>query len=361
MAKGPKERSRIVPPESGGAPAIVLPCPPDEFRDFIAGLLGKPQTIERYFVGPVEVTRPDAENLYHLLDQRIASQNDATLIQFTAQIVYDDNSSVLLNSFSDFHSYNEVKPLISTGLHLSWTYLIQFKNKRYPEKQTVDVSFRAGSSEFENEPRISNEGIWVRLGSPRNLPGFIRIQHTDRTWGVDIEALLKGQIDTLTKTVPRARRIANKYAGVVGFGASVIAFLISLILSYRVAEHFSFEYMAQARAIKPTDADALARKIDFLVGLVASGAWTRFGLVLTFFMIAVVLGAIICGLVVASAASISSPSFVLLTTRAAEAKHANERKIRNNWYSLAASIAATLLLGVIANLIFYLCLLWWGP
>jgi hypothetical protein len=196
------------------------------------------------------VTRADAENLHHLLDQRLSSQNDATLVQFTARIVYGDNSSVLLNSFSDFHSYNEVKLLVSTALHLNWTYLIQFKNKRFPEKQTIDVSFTTGSLDFESTPRIIDEGAWVRLQPPRNLPGFIRIQHTDRTWGVDIEALLKGQIETLIKPVPRARRITNKYSGIIGFGSSVVAFLISLILSYRVAEHFSFEYMSQAQAIR---------------------------------------------------------------------------------------------------------------
>ena len=41
--------------------------------------------------------------------------------------------------------------------------------------------------------------------------------HTDRTWGVDIEALLKGQIETLKTKVPRARQLANEYSTVIGF------------------------------------------------------------------------------------------------------------------------------------------------
>lgn len=126
--------------------AVLLPCEPDQFRDFIAGLLGKPQVIERVISGPFTVTRGNVENLYHLLDQRLASQNDATLIQFVARIVYDDKSSVLLNSFGDFLAYKEVKPLISTSVHLSWIHLVKFRNKSAPEKQQIDISFIAGKS-----------------------------------------------------------------------------------------------------------------------------------------------------------------------------------------------------------------------
>jgi hypothetical protein len=56
-----------------------------------------------------------------------------------------------------------------------------------------------------------------------------------------------------------------------------------------------------------------------------------------------------------------SPSFVLLTNKAVEAKNAHMRRIEQSWYLLAASIAGTLLLGVLTNFIFYLCIKWWGP
>jgi hypothetical protein len=82
---------------------MLLPCAPDQFGDFVAGLLGKPQTIERSIKGPFVVTKDDIENLHHLIEQRVSSQNERTLIQFTCRIVYDDDSSVLLNSFPDFN------------------------------------------------------------------------------------------------------------------------------------------------------------------------------------------------------------------------------------------------------------------
>lgn len=342
----------------------MLPCPPDQFRDFIAGLLGKPQTIERYVEGPFELTKPDAENLYHLLDQRISSQNDATLVQFTARIIYSDNSSVLLNSFSDFQSYNEVKPLISTGLHLSWTYLIQFKNKSFPEKQNIDISFISDPSQEARARLVTGSADFIRVThiiDTRSTPCAIRIQHTDRTWGVDIEALLKGQIETLRKPQSSGRRIANQYAGMIGFATSATAILVSLFLSYLVAEHFSSEYASQAKALRGSTAEALARQIDFLTGLVASGAWTRFSLVLLFVGTVVIIGAIVCGVFISDQASQQGKTFVLLTKRATDAMHQYKQLHQRSWYSLPAAIIGTILLGVLANLIFYLILKWWGP
>jgi hypothetical protein len=121
--------------------AVMLPCEPDQFRDFIAGLLGKPQTIDQLIDGQYEIKKSDIENLYHLLDQRVSTQSAGTLVQFSVRILYDDNSSVLLNSLADFASYNEVKPLVSVGVSLSWTFLIHFYNKKFPEKQQIDISF----------------------------------------------------------------------------------------------------------------------------------------------------------------------------------------------------------------------------
>lgn len=159
-------------------PTVVLPCPPDQFRDFIAGLLGRAQTIESVVDGPFEVDKHSVENLFHLIQQRIGSQNEATLVQFTSRVIYNDNSSVLLNSLESFLTYNEVKPLISVGLHLSWTYLIKFQNKPFPEKQGIVISFdtTGRSMSFQGVGALQ---LVYRDASPVKL----RIEHTDRTWG----------------------------------------------------------------------------------------------------------------------------------------------------------------------------------
>ena len=140
--------------------------------------------------------------MFHLVEQRVSQQNAGTLIQFTAKIDYSDNSSVLLNSLDAFRTHVEVRPIASVAVHLSWTYLIQFQGKTAPEKQQIDVTLH-GASKFAVQTEsglISGPGGYI----------FIRISHTARTWGVDMESLLLGHFRTLIRAEPKiARRFKN--------------------------------------------------------------------------------------------------------------------------------------------------------
>jgi hypothetical protein len=51
--------------------SVVLPCGLDHFREFIAGLLGQPQTINCEIFGSFELSRVDVENLLHPIEQRV--------------------------------------------------------------------------------------------------------------------------------------------------------------------------------------------------------------------------------------------------------------------------------------------------
>jgi hypothetical protein len=82
------------PPSKQPDYMLTLPVELDQLGLFIAGLLGKSQTIEKLIRGPFLVDRTDLENLYHLIEQRISSQNAATLVGFTAKTIYDNASSV---------------------------------------------------------------------------------------------------------------------------------------------------------------------------------------------------------------------------------------------------------------------------
>ena len=304
--------SSSMPPNSPGA--VLLPCEPDQFRDFIAGLLGQPQTITRRLDGPFEVTRTDIKNIYHLLDQRLSSQNEATLVQFTVRTVYDDNSSVLLNSFADFQSYNEAKPLRSLAVHLSWTWLIQFRNKKFPEKQQIEISF------------TSNEGPDIEFASPRRVllldrSGSIRIRisHTDRTWGTDIDALLAGNLGLLQKPQVGLRKVADKYSGWIGLFVSIVVLGCALLASYSVTNSFVERYLTQARtlpAVSTANFEPVTKKVDFLIGIIASGMWTRYAVYVFGLFIVSLIIAIVCGIFVASYAENKRPSFVLLTPKA---------------------------------------------
>ncbi len=354
MTPDSEKAARIVPEVKGGVPAVVLPCSPDQFREFIAGLLGRPQTIEGFVDGPFEVTKQNVENLHHLIDQRILSQNEATLVQFTARVEYDNNSSVLLNSLRDFLSYNEVKPLKSSALHLSWTYLMKFPMKDFPEKQVIQISFK---SDTANRRLISpHQIIEFTPGDWAGGTMSFRIEHTDRTWGTDMESLIGGHLQLLQKPVSRLRRFTNEYSGTIGFISAALALLISTSLGYRITVQFAAETTGKMLKTSPASAslEALARQLNLLTDLVASGIWTRFSLLLLVIVLATVIGAIVLGAVVGGSANQPGKSFVLLTSKAVADRDAYIKALEHSWYRLGAWIVATLALGVASDLIFYL-------
>jgi hypothetical protein len=301
--------------------SVILPCEPDQFRNFISGLLGRPQTINRNSRGAHELTRADIENLYHLLDQRITSQNEGTLIQFTARIRYDDNSSVLLNSFEDFQVYNEVRPLISTGVALSWTFLIKFRNKKFPERQQIDidvgVSDRYGFVPFE------------RLG----VSGYFHVQinHTDRSWGTDIDALLKGHLEMLLKAEGKFRTLANKYSTWLGWLWGILVGVLALFAASRATDDLVGRYIAEAK--KAAAASDVAAKIDFLTNVVASGLWARYSLYVAGFIIVALIISILSGALVANYAGTERPSFIILTKKAEEYRQIRLKQFENDWES----------------------------
>ncbi len=161
---------------------VVLQVETKKFQEFIGSILGKPQTIRKLFRGPFRIELSNIENLHALIEQRIEQQNTGNLVQFTARIFYDDSSSVLLNSLEELRSYNEVKPIVSVGVHLSWTYLVQFQDKDSQEKQEIQVTF-LGSNRREGGGFDDDEIGFMFLLSPKFGRIQLQINHTARTWG----------------------------------------------------------------------------------------------------------------------------------------------------------------------------------
>jgi hypothetical protein len=349
---GPRDGS---PEHSTGSSAVLLPCEPEQFAEFIAGLLGRPQTIERSIPGRFQVQKKDIQNLYHLVDQRVSSQNDATLVQFTVRVVYDDNSSVLLNSFSDFTVYNEVRPLVSRSVHLSWTYLIKFRNKPYPEKQQIDISFVTGHPDFTFDVIVSE--VFVPLRPWRGRGIWLRISHTDRTWGTDIEALLTGQIQTLLVEDTPLRRFLRKYSGTVGTIFGVLLFGALLVVAVYTIAFFREQELALARTFafqRPVTLDQLADLSNILLQLTISNPSNKYLGAISVFTILSLIFSIVSGVVVASFAAKEKPSFVVLSNKAKEYRDRELAHDANSWLSFCLSVCGAIVISIIGNYAFYL-------
>lgn len=333
--------------------AIVLPCDQDQFGSFISGLLGKAQTIEKLFYGIFEITKHHIEDIFHLVDQRVKQQNEATLVQFIVKLLYDDNSSVLLNSLEDFVHYREVRPIVSAGALLEWTYLIRFADRKFPEKQIIEM--RIGTS--SEEPHLIHVEDEVHIVSGRSrFSGnhvFIRISHTARTWGVDIESLITGHLKSWFKSESRIKRFLYRKSSSIGLAAGAIFFLLILIGSYINTNQFLNGRIDTAKAIlNEQGPTSINQKINFLIDLSIKGQWPRYGIALLMFIVVSVVGSVFLGTWVASLADNRPQSFVLLSAKAESARDDYLKKRARKWQKFILSVIIAIVTGIVGNIIF---------
>ena len=349
------DRRKSVAPAVGAQYGVVLPCEPEQFGEFISGLLGKPQTIEKSIHGIFEISRQDVVNTFHLVDQRIHQQNDASLVQFTVRMLYDDDSSILLNSLADFEHYTEIRPIASIGVVLSWTYLIQFKNKRVPEKQEINLSFRSDDS--ENGTFIVDDGFVVmrslRWYGPTGI--FLRIHHTERTWGVDIESLLTGHVKTLFKNPAETEKLIYRHSEAIGLSTGILFFLGAITGVFLTSSRFIESYLEKVHALAgdaTNNAEVLSSKLDFLIEVISTGVWPRFIFAVVVFLVISLILSIVLGIWVGSKANNKPASYVLLSKAAEERRTKRMNKLRRDWFMFSASIAASIVTGIVSNIIF---------
>lgn len=334
---------------------IVLPCDTAHFGQFVSGLLGKPQTIEKSLHGVFEINADDVTNTFHLVNQRINQQNEATLIQFTVKVFYDDDSSVLINSLEDFQAYTEVRPLVSTGVSLSWSYLVKFKNKDVPERQNIDLSFRSGSN--DGIGTIVEDGVIISRGFRGwHQSGVVmRIEHTERTWGIDIESLLTGHVKSLIKSPDSGKSKIYKNSGVIGFISGVLFFIGAIAGSIYTSSKFIESYIEKLKLITEKEvaqSDLLLSKIDFLIEIISTGAWPKFIFAVVAFVLLSGIASIFIGIFISEKADNSPSSFVLLSKSSIENKTKVENKLTKSWQAFWVSILSGIAAGLISNYIF---------
>jgi hypothetical protein len=99
-------------------------------------------------------------------------------------------------------------------------------------------------------------------------------------------------------------------------------------------------------------ASNIAGKIDFLIQAAAQGVWPRFALGLSgFFLISLILS-VVLAVWVGTAADTSPPSFLLLSKKAQDHKAKVLEAKRRPWLKFIVSVPTSILVGVIANIVF---------
>lgn len=343
----------LTPPRTKEAGYLVLPFAHEQFKEFIEGLLGTPQSISRSIRGPFEVEPADIQSLSELLAQRIVQQNAGILAQFTARVTYSDDSTVEVHSVAEVLSYNEVRPVSCRALHLTWEYLVRFADKKVPEKQTITVSYLAGPASVAlDEPSV----IIVPSEFHMIRPGFIsfRIEHTARTWGADLEALLSNYFKALIKPESKAKQWVQKHHGRIALCVSVGFFLLVaaglLMTTHRFAAARLLELNQTIARQVPGGASTAAFRV--LADMIARGAWAQYSFSAIVFLVVAVFVALFLGMWSDDAANTLPPSFILLNRESRKEKEEVLKRQKGRWLSFCGSILLSLFLGVLSNLIF---------
>lgn len=333
---------------------IQLPFNQAQFGEFIQSLLGSPQTISKVFEGSFEIISDDIRILYQLITQRVKQQNAGILIQFTSKIIYSDNSSVELTTIDDFLAYNEVKPIVSKALHLKWDFLVRFNDKQTPERQRIQVSF---ISSHDVVP-IFDEDMPIYRAIFKNSIGTIgfRIEHTARTWGADIEALLSNHIKSLIKQEPPYKKFIREHNGKISFAIGASFFLSTLIVSFLATKRFANIKTLEVKQflVSNTNVDlsVVNEKINYLSQFLAGGEWSQFYFSTAVFLMLSLFISIWFGVWIESATDTHEPSFLLLTKESSKYKEKAQKKLGKKWISFIIAICTSITTGIIANILF---------
>ncbi|RKR71475.1 hypothetical protein [Marinobacter nauticus] len=330
---------------------INLPVSPEKLGGFISSLLGQAQTIERELYGTFDVNHEWLLHLHALVDQRIKQQNHASLTDFKAIIFYEDNLKRTLNSVEAFQHFSETKKITSQSVRITWTYLVSFPNKDIPEKQEIGV-YLSSKAPAASKP----EDPVRRIMSSKHKVGVIsyRISHTERTWGDDIENLLKQEIDHVLEEEPN-----NSFLS-VAFALLSLAFLFGGMLF----PEWMNEYIqkAQVESIfhnyqevidsKPLTIQDLGEKVDLtLEALRPENGITKVGFGYRIISFAFGMAMAVWCIFLSER---EKPSFVVLTKEAKQRREkliAREKRSYFIWFfSFIVSVGA----GVLGNYVYYI-------
>ncbi|MDP2362320.1 MAG: hypothetical protein Q8M94_00980, partial [Ignavibacteria bacterium] len=333
---------------------VTLPFNEGEFKHFIKSLLGNPQSISKGIFGIFEISFDDLRNVNHLILQRITQQNNGSLAKFSARIFFSDNSSVEFNTIDELLTYNEIRPIFSVSVHMSWDFIVTFPDKKIPEKQKIQISFVSTGRflpEFDRDSFI----VLHRAEYERGFINF-RIEHTARTWGADIESLLSNHINSILQKDSKIKSFIRRYSGKISFAVAALFFISSLIFGFISANSFAndriIEVQKQISSFNNVTVESLNSKIDYLTNFMAGGAWSRYYFALVVFIILSLVIAISLAIWVEGSADTQEPSFVLLTKESKRHKDQVLKKLNKNWLSFFGAIATAIITGIISNYLF---------
>lgn len=348
--------SELIETNKHGEEVLQISFPVDKknLGDFVSSLLGKKQSLERTYPIDFEIDHDWLINLNECIDQRISQQAESQLVNFNTVIYFENGTKRTISSLESFRHYKETKPLISIGVKITWEYLVNFPKKPHPEKQ--QISFTAFTSIIESSKQRTILEKLI-LNEIEYSASFINIQidHTERTWGDDIETVVNSCVEE-AHTKKNSWEIIYKYSRLII--VFIIIFLLMIFPTY--FSNYLSSYLIDQSAIifdelknKSIDLDSINLKLDNLYQMI-SGLEQSKNLKLNWLILSTFLAPIVIVIFLYSTKT-ATKSFILLTTKARQLKSNDnknyKKKVAIVIFSYLASIVASLIAAFSFNLI----------
>jgi hypothetical protein len=282
-----------------------------------------------------------------MLNQRISQQNKSSLLSFSAQIFFSDESTVTLHSIEELRTYTEIRSINCKAIHISWDYMIQFEDKNYPEKQQINILIDTKGDDLIKFPNRSfsfeSEGL-IRIS----------INHTARTWAVDIESLLHQYFNSLIDKRGTFKKFLHNNSGTISLIAALCFFISIISISINTTNQFSLDTLASVNKNLNNVNLSTDDRINFLSNYIAEGAWNQFTQKLVLFIIFGFLFSIVLLVALESILSkiVISYCFININNDLDKQKHELSKKEKSVWINLLGTIIISIICGIIANYLF---------
>jgi hypothetical protein len=255
---------------------LVIPVDKNRFGEFISSLLGEPRSTEKSYDEPFKIDKDFIRALSEVISQRVNTQQIASLASFKSKVFYEDGkvqTETSQDSFFDLNDFHTSRPI---KIALSWTYLVQFPNVDFPQKQMISLSYDVDKNIANNSSqRRDRQGILSRialyLGDIDLRPEIkVRIDYTEFTWGTDLLRHIDDQLFRCLRPVSQFKRglqiLSGRTLPIVA--ATLIMFSVTSMMFFQISrlEEIPIDEFLKNPMLSGSFEQQATVKLDFLVG-----------------------------------------------------------------------------------------------
>ncbi|HIT23785.1 MAG TPA: hypothetical protein IAD45_05150 [Candidatus Faecimonas intestinavium] len=262
---------------------VQLPLTQKGLSEFISNLLGEPQRVQGVLDGSFIVDISGIEKLYTTIMQRIKQQNKAQLIEFISKVYFENETNVTIKDLAGLTSYRNLEDLKVIRIELTWSFLIEFEDKEAPEKQTIRICFDVNHI----VKKFRSKYIFMRAGI------IYEINYTARTWGIDIENLIRIAINSTFIQKNKLKEVITKIKTPISI---IIPSLIYIII-FSINVFFVNNYIDNSviEVIEKISNIEIGQQFSFVAKYIASIPWYQFTTYNNLFLILMLIVCIIFG------------------------------------------------------------------